>query len=334
MRERKPYWKSSHSCWYFRCRGKETRLDPDKDKAWTKWHEIVGGQREVNRETTVVELIAVFLDFSKRRHKDSTYQWYKEHLESFYQSIGKLRVSSLRPYHVTQWLEERYPNTDNGSTHHGAMRAVQRVFNWARKEGRLVASPLQGLEKPKPTARDVYLMPEQFKKLVAGIKDEPFLDFVTIMHETGCRPMEARTVEARHFDREGRCWVFPKEEAKGGREPRVVLLNDRAFAIVQRLALKYPHGPLFRNKHGEPWSRNALNSRCQRLKTRLKFHVCPYAIRHTFATDAIIRGVDLVTIAQLMGHKNLDMLTRIYQHVKKRDDHLREGLRKATEEAA
>ena len=35
-----------------------------------------------------------------------------------------------------------------------------------------------------------------------------------------------------------------------------------------------------------------------------------------------------------MGHKDLRMLSRIYQHVKKRSDHVKEGLRKATGEVA
>ena len=56
----------------------------------------------------------------------------------------------------------------------------------------------------------------------------------------------------------------------------------------------------------------------------------PYAIHHTFATDAIIRGVDLATVAELMGHTNLRMLSEIYQHVGKRRDRLKKGLRKAT----
>jgi site-specific recombinase XerD len=54
----------------------------------------------------------------------------------------------------------------------------------------------------------------------------------------------------------------------------------------------------------------------------------------THVCHAIVRGVDIVTIAKLMGHKDLTMLKRIYQHVKKRSDHMREALRKATEDAA
>jgi hypothetical protein len=37
-----------------------------------------------------------------------------------------------------------------------------------------------------------------------------------------------------------------------------------------------------------------------------------------------------VSVAELMGHKNLKMLTEIYQHVGKRTDHLRKAMDQAT----
>jgi len=48
-------------------------------------------------------------------------------------------------------------------------------------------------------------------------------------------------------------------------------------------------------------SRGPLNSRCYRLRRKLGFHICPYTIRHAFATEAIMRGLDLISIAKLMG---------------------------------
>jgi site-specific recombinase XerD len=67
------------------------------------------------------------------------------------------------------------------------------------------------------------------------------------------------------------------------------------------------------------------------LSEKIGFAVCPYSIRHTFATQSIINGVDVVTIAALMGHKDLEMLNRIYQHVQKNKPYLKEALRKAIE---
>ena len=182
----------------------------------------------------------------------------------------------------------------------------------------------------------MYLDPKQWDKLVAAVANcqdgGRLLDIITIMKETGCRPLEARTVEKRHFDQGGKCWVFPADESKGKKVSRVVLLNDKAFAICQRLALKHPEGPLFRNSKGRRWTRQTLGYRLYRMGRKLGFRCCAYSIRHTFATDALCNHVDIQTVATLMGHSDLKMVSRIYQHLRKRSDYLREGLRKATGE--
>ncbi len=186
------------------------------------------------------------------------------------------------------------------------------------------------MEVPAESVSDFDITPTQFKELLDAIIDAPFRDFVTILRETGCRVKEARTVETRHFDTENRCWTFPIKSSKGKKENRVVLLNDKAFTITKRWASQYPTGPMFRNRNGTPWDKDLLGHRCRRLSTRLGFRVTPGIIRHVFATDAIERGVDIITLAALMGHKSLKMLQRVYSKIHKRSDHLRKALVKAT----
>lgn len=210
------------------------------------------------------------------------------------------------------------------------MRAIQRGVNWAVEMGHIDKSPIAKVKKPTPVRREAYLWPKQYQQVLSLIRDEAFRDYVEILRHTGCRPKEARIVEARHCLWEDRCWVLPTNLAKGKMEPRTVLLSNRALEICRRRAELFPEGPMFRNLLGTPWTSNAITDRFRRLNAKLDFHVTAYAIRHTFATDAILRGVDLVTIAKLMGHKNLKMLTEVYEHVSKRQDYLRKGLDQAT----
>lgn len=41
----------------------------------------------------------------------------------------------------------------------------------------------------------------------------------------------------------------------------------------------------------------------------------PYLLRHTFGTQLIAAGVDIGTVAKLMGHSSPSMLLRHYQYV-------------------
>ena len=54
-----------------------------------------------------------------------------------------------------------------------------------------------------------------------------------------------------------------------------------------------------------------------------------YTFRHSWCTHALERGVDAVTVATLMGHRDTTMISRHYAHLMQRRDHLRESVRKA-----
>jgi len=355
MRQPKPYFKKSHNAWYANigpgkrpvrlARGRENEA-----AAYDEYHKLMAGRQPTSPDCTVVDLAQRFLDYHKSNSKPRTVEFYFRALDSFTRYIGsRMKVADLKPYHVQQWIDREHMtakqakkvgddyvtrDTDKPTRigyRRNLIRAVKACFKWAEDQEYIDRSPLRGVKVPpaQPRGDEAYLMPEQWEKLIEAVKDQPLLNLLTVMKETGCRPHEARTVESRYLDREGRCWVFPKGESKGGREQRVVHLTDRAFAICQRLALKHPEGPLFRNRDGNPWTAQGLDYRCYRLSKKLGFPITPYSVRHTFATEAILKGVDLQTIATLMGHCDLTMLSRVYQHVRKRSDHLKAALRKA-----
>jgi integrase len=270
---------------------------------------------------------------------------------SFVEMVGtKLKVCDLKRFHATRWLDAHYEGK-SGNYRRNAIRAVQRAFNWAVDEGYLERSPVKGIKKPRATPRDVLIAPEQWAELESvlrarGEAGQAFLDLLTIMRQTGCRPKEAWTAEARHLDRRNRCLVFERtvrledgserEESKGGIERRVVPLTDTAFAICCRYAEQHPTGPFMRNSAGQQWDRGQIKHWFKRLDgtsgraskqkarlPRLGFRFQAYAIRHTWATEALERGVDPITVATIMGHKDVTQLMKTYQHLNKKTDHIR-----------
>ena len=366
MRIPKPHWKRSHSCWYVQIARKMYRLDPDKEKADEIWKSLIAlhltepkqaEEASASSNPIVQDILLEFLSWTEKHREPGTLKWYQTHISELPQTtksgekprprnavgfarfVGRtLRVRDLRPYHVTRWLDSRYAKA-NDNTRAGAVTAIKRAFAWAVDEGYISQSPVARVKKPSRTGRgeDAYLTPDQWQQVLAGVRDglreheiQPFLDYVTVMKETGCRPQEIRKVEARHLDRKSKQWVFPANESKGKREKRVVELGDVAFAICQRLALQRPEGCLFRNSDGKPWSNFALACRFKRLSEKLGFKVFAYAIRHTYATEAILNGVDVITISKLMGHSDLKMLGRIYQHVMRDRKHMQASREQAT----
>lgn len=145
------------------------------------------------------------------------------------------------------------------------------------------------------------------------VEDQEFRDFLTAMWETGSRPQEVRIVESHHVD-DGR-WVFERKNSKGKRKRRVVYLTTIAKEITLRLMEKHSEGQLFRNTQGRAWTRNSIGLRFRRLEKKLGFPICAYAIRHSWATRQLQRGMPAIIVAKLMGHSDTRMLERVYEHL-------------------
>ena len=186
--------------------------------------------------------------------------------------------------HVEKWCGQ-----DGSETYrHNKMRAIRAAMRWAARQGYIASSPLQGMDMPTPTPRDLYLTADQWEKvldLVAKSRDGGCLhDAFVVSRETGCRVQELRRFEAKHLDRGHRCFVLERVNSKGKKRRRVVHLTDKAFEIVDRLTKKYQDGCLFRTSKGSPWTRHTLHSRCRYSgpKTRLHSpHRChPAHVRH------------------------------------------------------
>ena len=264
--------------------------------------------------TTVNSVVQLFLD---RTRKASTQRFYENHLNLFLKHVGSLKLADLKAHHLTS-LVDGY----SGNYAHNIFRCVKTCFKWLVENEYIDRSPFAKLKAPPAVSRgdEAYIEPKRWVGIIGNVEGD-LLDILTVLKETGCRPAEARSMEARYLH--DQCIVFPKEISKGKQSQRVIHLSQTAWAILRRLTLKYPDGPLLRNK-GKSWTAQSLANRCAR------FGFTAYQLRHSFCTNAILRGVDLVTIATLMGHADLKMISRVYGHIQRRDSHLQEALRRAT----
>lgn len=338
---RRPYerrHKGALKGWYILWEGKQTWLGRFKGEALANWRRLQDGKpvvRPVHEhqgdELTVQSVVDIFLDHLLANRSDRTYRWYKNFLKSFveFQGVGRLPVSKLKRSHVQRWLDVGRLRWNENSAH-GAARAVVAAFNYAVKMDELRVSPLRGFEKPPASPREeCELSPAEWRRLLAAVSGE-LRDAVVFMRLSGARPMECRHAEKRHFNAKIPALIFPKQEAKGKRRERVIHLSGEALTIVQKLALRYPTGPLFRNGHGEPWTKDGMVQRFKRLATRLKIpHLIAYSMRHTFATDAVVNEVDAIVLSKLMGHANTKMLEHVYARHARRTDFMNRQVAKA-----
>ena len=321
------YWKSRQS-WYVQIDGKRHNLGANRKLAMQRYHELMAQPRQkAVQSDSVLAIVDAFLEWTSNHRASRTYDWYRDRLQWFVDTIPNVTVRQLKPFHVQKWVDS-HPAWSDGHKR-GCIVAVQRALRWAEKFGYIDRSPIRYIEKPKAGRRDQIVTAEQYQEIVHASHDEEFRDLLTAAWETGARPQELTRVEARHVDL-GNCrWVFPPEEAKIKSRPRIVYLSDEALGITKRLMLKSPEGTIFRNTAGNPWTAYAVNCRFCRLKVKLGVKFCLYNFRHSFATRLLESGVDALTVAILLGHADVSMLGRVYQHLSHNPQHLLSQVRKA-----
>jgi site-specific recombinase XerD len=129
--------------------------------------------------------------------------------------------------------------------------------------------------------------------------DKYFRPFLQALRETGTRPGEVANVTAADVD-------------------------------LERME-HWSEGPLFRNKHGQPWTVNAVQLRMQRLRKELNLpsNIVAYAYRHTYTTNGLANGVSVATMAELLDHSDTKMISAHYSHLCQRLDHLHQAAQQA-----
>jgi len=332
----KPFYRVSRSLWYVQINDKQLNLGPDRTAAFTRYHELMAHAKvsEIPASAAVTQLVVVivdeFLDWCHQHRSPATFRWYKDRLNCFCRSIpADLSVGQLKPFHVQKWVDNYRVPLKSGSRRN-LIASIKRAMKWAEEQGYIDRSPLIHMKKPACGRKEQIVSPGEFIALIARYKDQEFQDLLTAAWECGCRPQELLRVEARHVDLAGSRWVFPASESKGRKIPRVVYLTPIALQITKRLIERHPTGVLFRNTDGRPWTASATNCRFQavRRKTGIKYSL--YSLRHSFAQHALIRGVDCITVATLLGHSDPNTLGRVYQHLSQNSAFLQEQLKKAT----
>jgi integrase len=337
VRPHRPWYRASKDAWFVEIGGKQHRLvngKANEKAAWDAFYRLMAsGKGKVPEADTlrVATVCDLFLEFSHKHHAPDTYRWYGDYLQDFCESFGTLLAGDLRPLHVSTWLDA-HPGWKG--SRRCAVIAVKRAFNWAVSEGVLASNPVSRVRKPAQTFRNRTLTPEEKGEILDSIKDPHFREFVFAMQETGARPSEVRRVTAEDVNLDLGVWVFydHKTSQKTGR-PRVVYLTPAVVELSRKLVGMYPEGPLFRGPRSKRgFTRNGV--RCRFRNLRLRLHhlrgVIVYAYRHSFATDALTRGVGIAQVAELLGHTSTDVVMRHYQHLRERTDHLRQAAVRAT----
>jgi integrase/recombinase XerC len=208
------------------------------------------------------------------------------------------------------------------------LSTVRGFFKWMWETRRIAKNPASGLRNPKQPKRLPAFLTEGESRALLDLP--PAVDFpssrlaclLELLYASGLRVSELVGLDLQDLYAEQRTLrVLGK-----GRKERLVPYHAQAGTVLEAylrfrsafLAAKaFPATPaLFLNQRGgrlTPTSVRAL-LRSALEAAAVRSRVSPHALRHSFATHLLNRGMDLRAIQELLGHASLSTTQR-YTHL-------------------
>jgi integrase len=239
----------------------------------------------------------------------SQFKWWKK-------EIGHYRLSNITPYVLTDAREKLLRSGKKPATANRYMAALSHLFTICVKEwGLLSANPITNkIDKLKePRGRVRFLSDAERERLLEYCKEyksKPMHLIVVLAISTGSRKMELLSSRWEDLDLER--GLLTIHDTKNG-ERRPMYISGKAKELLAEYQQGKKEGYIFpsRNKK-QPLNINVDWKEiitAARIKD-FRFH----DLRHTCASYLAMNGASSTEIAEVLGHKTLDMVKR-YAHL-------------------
>lgn len=217
-------------------------------------------------------------------------------------------------------------NTSTQTRYLIALRSFLAFFH----EKNIPSLPTEKIKLPKERSeRHVkFLELEQIDKLlnapktksIMGVRDRAILE---ILFSTGLRVQELVSLDRKNLEGAKNKNDFEMSVVGKGNYPRTIYFSERALHWTKKyLSLREDDdSALFVRLKGPESQSLRMTTRSIELLVQkyakiagLSILATPHTLRHSFATDLLNQGVDLRTVQEFLGHRNI-ATTQVYTHV-------------------
>ena len=238
----------------------------------------------------------------------------KSRIKTLQEEFGAYRLASLTTSQVANFRDRRLKIVGPQSVIHEinllnrVLKAASMDWGIALPGGLATAS----VRKPaKPRGRDRRVSESEIHQILDVTKSVELATIIVMAVETGMRRNELASLTWEHLFLDRQTAHLPKTKTD---VPRTVPLSTTAIAALRRLPVN-TEGRVFKLQ-AESMSQ-AFERACEPHRANIvgvRFH----DLRHEATSRLFEKGLNVMEVAAITGHKTLEMLTR-YTHLRAED---------------
>lgn len=276
-----------------------------------------------------MKYIDKYLEYLKveRKYSNKTILSYKDDLIEYNEFLGNnfTNILNIDMNIVNNYMKYLYDRKITKSSISRKLSSIRGLYNYLVREDIIKENHFNKIQNPK---RELYLpkflKDEELDKIFSVCNsnnptEERDTLIIELLYATGVRVSELVNIKIKDINREEK---LIKVLGKGNKERMVIYNNHTKKALDTYLKDGYNYFNkksseyLILNKNGnklsERYIREIINKKVSQASLDIK--ISPHTLRHTFATDILENGADLMTVKELLGHESLNT-TSIYTHV-------------------
>jgi integrase len=282
-----------------------------------------------------ISAVKAFLEWSKHEHAahPNTHRRYETSSKALLKFFNDTPLDQIKPENIEQFKlwrikQKKKPpakkvkklgaaaKTDKAlkpATVNRELACLKMMLNYFIKSDVLTkANPVSRVKFLAENNEQMRVLTPDEEKLYLLAASQPLQDIATLMVETGMRPEEVCRIRRDNVHLEHGYLYNPYGKTKAAK--RKVPLSNKAAAVLSKRMASVKGDYLFQGRGEADAPIVKVNNAHTATVTRSGVsHFRLYDLRHTWATRAAMAGVDLVTLAAMLGHSRIQMVMR-YAH--------------------
>lgn len=296
------------------------RLDLAREWRQTRKADALRGEvhrrKDQPRPMRFEQLADEYLEnWSRVEKRESTYhrdqlsvQWLKE-------AFGKKLLSEITRRDVEKYLAQRKEAGKAPATLNRELCCMKNMLRKAVDWGYMKTNPAWGVKQQREALKEFEFLTEVEMDQVIENCAPHLRAIVTLAIHTGMRRGEIFKLEWRDLDFKN--GFITVRDSKNG-DTRHIPMNTTVRQAMERQTTRLLDGKIcplvFSNDAGQMVTDVKKGFSGALKRAGIERHIRFHDLRHTFASHLVMKGIDLRTVAKLLGHRDIKMTMR-YSHL-------------------